>query len=139
MSKRRRRLLLNTVWSVPVVTAVTLPLHAQTTICPESIYVGEWQVWDRDPSGLVFPPINYNLTLNADNNGTYEDRITNEFGTLAWSESTNLLNISLSNGSSIEIIILSEFYCGQGPGYITYANGDEVRIYGYRRGTGPID
>ena len=135
MTNKKRRLLVTGIWTTPVITMVSLPAHAQTSICPESNYVGEWQVWAGDQREVLLG----NYILNSDNRGTYEEARTTDSGSLEWSESNNLLTISLSNESTMRISIFFEFNCGQGPGIITDINGNEERIYGYRLGSGPID
>lgn len=38
-----RRILLNTAWTVPVITAIFLPAHAQMSICSMADLVGTWR------------------------------------------------------------------------------------------------
>lgn len=42
MSNKTRRLLLSTAWATPIITAISLPVHAQTSACSMTDYVGKW-------------------------------------------------------------------------------------------------
>ena len=43
MKNKKRRLLVNSIWGTPIVTAVVLPAHAQMSICTLADFVGVWR------------------------------------------------------------------------------------------------
>ena len=43
MTDKTRRLFLNGIWTTPVVVAVSLPAHAQMSVCSMTDFVGRWR------------------------------------------------------------------------------------------------
>ena len=43
MTDKTRRLLLNGIWTTPIIASVNLPAHAQTSVCSMADLVGRWR------------------------------------------------------------------------------------------------
>ncbi len=43
MTNKTRRILLNGIWTTPIISAISLPAHAQTSVCLMADLVGRWR------------------------------------------------------------------------------------------------
>lgn len=116
-----KRYLLKSIWLVPIITAKTLPSHAQTSICTISEVAGEWSLAIQgSTTGAEI------YTLNSDRTGVYDGNA------ILWNTENNQLIISLNNGTVIQMNLSDN--CFSASGTFTESNGAVGNISGSKDG-----